>query len=48
MIYPNTYEQKIGFDQIRSRLTAICLCSLGEGLVRDMAFSVSFDDIADR
>ncbi len=45
MIYPNTYEQKIGFDQIRSRLTALCLCSLGEGLVRDMAFSVSFDDI---
>ncbi len=45
MIYPNTYEQKIGFDQIRGRLTALCLCSLGEGLVRDMAFSVSFDDI---
>ncbi len=45
MIYPNTYEQKIGFDQIRGRLTALCLCSLGEGLVCDMAFSVSFDDI---
>ena len=45
MIYPNTYEQKIGFDQIRERLTALCLCTLGEGLVREMAFSVNFDDI---
>ena len=45
MIYPTTYEQKIGFDQIRSRLTALCLCTLGEGLVRDMAFSIQFDDI---
>ncbi len=45
LIYPTTYEQKIGFDQIRSRLTALCLCSLGEGLVRGMAFSVNFDEI---
>ena len=45
MIYPNTYEQKIGFDQIRGRLSALCLCTLGEGLVHDMAFSVHFDDI---
>ncbi len=45
MIYPTTYEQKIGFDQVRQRLTALCLCPLGEGLVRDMAFSVQFDDI---
>ena len=45
MIYPKTYEQKVGFDQIRSRLTALCLCTLGEGLVREMAFSIQFDDI---
>ena len=45
MIYPTTYEQKIGFDQVRQRLTALCLCPRGEGLVRDMAFSVQFDDI---
>ncbi len=45
MIYPTTYEQKIGFDQIRQRLSALCLCTLGEGQVRDMAFSVNFDDI---
>ena len=45
MIYPNTYEQKIGFDQIRERLAALCLCTLGEGLVRELTFSVNFDDI---
>ena len=45
MIYPNTYEQKIGFDQIRQRLTALCLCQLGEEEVREMAFSIQFDDI---
>ncbi len=45
MIYPQTYEQKIGFDQIRGRLTGLCLCSLGEGLVREMEFSANFDSI---
>jgi DNA mismatch repair protein MutS2 len=45
VIYPQTYEQKIGFDQIRGRLTGLCLCSLGEGLVREMEFSANFDSI---
>ena len=45
MIYPNTYEQKIGFDQIREHLTTLCLCTLGEGRVREMAFSTNFDNI---
>ena len=45
MIYPDTYEEKIGFDQVRSRLTALCLCPLGEGMVREMTFSTNFDDI---
>ncbi|MBO7581830.1 MAG: Smr/MutS family protein [Bacteroidaceae bacterium] len=45
MIYPTTYEQKIGFDQIRQHLTALCLCPLGEEQVREMVFSVNFDDI---
>ena len=45
MIYPQTYEQKNGFVQIRGRLTGLCLCSLGEGLVREMEFSANFDSI---
>lgn len=45
MIYPNTYEQKVGFDQIRERLEALCLSPLGQGLVREMAFTAQFDEI---
>lgn len=45
MIYPNTYEQKVGFDQIRRRLADLCLCTLGEGLVNEMSFSIKFDQI---
>ncbi|MBR1521989.1 MAG: Smr/MutS family protein [Bacteroidaceae bacterium] len=45
MIYPTTYEQKVGFDQIRQRLTELCLCPLGQELVQKMTFSTAFDDI---
>ena len=44
MIYPNTYEQKIGFDQIRARLTGLCLCPLGDGRVKEMGFSDRFEE----
>ena len=30
MIYPLNFEQKIGFDQIRSLIKKKCLCPLGE------------------
>lgn len=45
MIYPKTYEQKIGFDQIRQLLSIQCLCALGEELVHNMSFSANLDDI---
>lgn len=45
MIYPNTFEQKIGFIQIRKHLCDFCLCALGQELVQKMAFSVHYDDI---
>lgn len=45
MIYPDTFEHKIAFTQIRQRLTEQCLCPLGEELVQKMAFSTHFDDI---
>ena len=45
MIYPNTYEEKIGFDQIRARLMGLCLCPLGEGRVKEMGFSDRFEEI---
>ena len=39
MIYPNNFEQKIGFDEIRELLKARCLSTLGKEKVDEMAFS---------
>ncbi len=39
MIYPNNFETKVGFDEIRTRLKAECLSTLGMSLVEEMAFS---------
>ena len=45
MIYPQNFEQKIGFDSIRQLLKEKCLSTLGEERVYDMAFSESYDEI---
>lgn len=47
MIYPNNYEQKIGFGEIRSMLKALCFCSLGTEKVDEMAFSSNADEIGE-
>ncbi|MBQ2210229.1 MAG: endonuclease MutS2, partial [Prevotella sp.] len=39
MIYPNNFEQKIGFDEIRELLKARCLSTLGKEKADEMAFS---------
>ncbi len=39
MIYPNNYEHKIGFDEIRTLLKGHCLSTLGKEKVDEMAFS---------
>lgn len=38
MIYPQNFEQKIGFNEIRSLLTEHCLSTLGKGRVESMRF----------
>lgn len=43
MIYPNTFEQKIGFDIIRENVQNYCLCELGQQRVKDMAFSTDYN-----
>ena len=48
MIYPQNYEQKIGFDQIRQLLKEKCLSTLGEERVTDMAFSDRFNEVEER
>ena len=45
MIYPQNYEQKIGFDKIREMVNARCLSPLGEEKVDEMAFSSQYDYI---
>ena len=45
MIYPQNFEQKIGFDQIRQLLKEKCLSTLGEERVMDMAFSDHFGEV---
>ncbi len=46
MIYPNNFEQKIGFDQVRHILRERCLSTLGKDKVDEMHFSQSADEVA--
>ena len=39
MIYPNNFERKLGFDEIRRLLKERCLSTLGKEKVDEMAFS---------
>ena len=45
MIYPQNFEQKIGFTQIRHMLTGKCLSGLGKERVENMDFSDNFTEI---
>jgi DNA mismatch repair protein MutS2 len=45
MIYPNNYEQKIGFSEIRTLLRERCLSSLGREMVDEVAFSQNTDEV---
>ena len=45
MIYPNNFEQKIGFDDIRAMLKEHCLSSLGKERVDQIAFSTDVNII---
>lgn len=48
MIYPQNFEQKIGFDQIRELVKSKCLGTLGKGEVDGMAFSADYGYIRGR
>jgi DNA mismatch repair protein MutS2 len=45
MIYPQNFEQKIGFDQIRQQVKGKCLSTLGMERVDEMAFSDDYREI---
>ena len=48
MIYPQNFEEKIGFDRIRQMLYAACLSTLGKELVEEMTFSADAAEINEK
>ncbi|MBR2101956.1 MAG: Smr/MutS family protein [Prevotella sp.] len=48
MIYPDTFEKKIGFDEIRSLLRERCLCGLGREEVDALHFMAHADEVNER
>jgi DNA mismatch repair protein MutS2 len=46
MIYPDDFEQKLSFDQIRAKLKSYCLSPAGVGWVDQMRFSSNAEFIA--
>ena len=48
MIYPATFEQKIGFDEIRTLLKGYCLSTLGKDEVDALDFSTKAGEINER
>ena len=48
MIYPQNFEQKIGFDQIRQLLKDKCLSTLGEERIMSMKFSENHEEIKEQ
>jgi DNA mismatch repair protein MutS2 len=45
MIYPETFEAKLGVDQIRLKLKQYCLSPAGQGWVDNMKFSTDYEFI---
>ncbi len=48
MIYPQNFEHKIGFKQIRQLLKDKCLSTLGEERVAEMSFSQKYEEINEK
>lgn len=45
MIYPSTFEHKIGFNVIRQHINDYCLCELGQQRVEEMTFSTDYQHV---
>jgi len=48
VIYPENFEQKIGFDRIRTMVTEACTNPLGASLSESMAFSSDFNTVEEQ
>ncbi|HZJ74088.1 MAG TPA: Smr/MutS family protein [Perlabentimonas sp.] len=45
-IYPNNFEEKIGFDHIRTKVANLCLCDIGKRKAEEATFSTNFTKIS--
>lgn len=45
MIYPASFEEKIGFDVIRSLTKNFCSCDMAKQLVDEIGYSVNYDEV---
>ena len=45
MIFPQTFEQKLGFDSIRKMIRDHCLCQLGKNFSDNISFSTDLQEI---
>lgn len=48
MIYPNNFEHKVGFDEIRSILKGYCLSTLGKEKVDEICFSTDYNVLSEQ
>ena len=48
MIYPNSFERKIGFTEIRQLLSEKCYSNLGRELVESMAYSCDVESVREQ
>ena len=48
MIYPNNFERKIGFDEIRMLLKGHCLSTLGKEKVDEMTYSTDYSAVCEQ
>ena len=47
MIYPNNFEHKLGFDEVRRLLKERCLSTLGKEKVDELAFSTDASEVSE-
>ncbi len=45
MIYPQSFEQKIGFDRLREQIAALCNSAAGRAIIEAECFSTSRSDV---
>ena len=45
MIYPQSFEQKIGFDRLREQIAALCNSAAGRAIIEAEMFSTSRSDV---